>query len=129
MAGTDVITPIDAHTLADSINVGLPRDGRRAVHAVRETGGEFLTVSDEEILAGMRELARAEAVFAEPAASAAYAGLLKAVREQKVDREETIVVVVTGNGLKDVKSAMQAAGKAHVIEPTLDAVKQVERNF
>lgn len=129
MASTDVITPIDAHTMADSINVGIPRDGRRAVHAVRETNGEFITVSDDEILAAMRELARGEAVFAEPAAATAYAGLLKAVRAKKVDRDETIVVVITGNGLKDVKSAMQAAGQATLIEPTLDAVKRAMADF
>jgi threonine synthase len=124
-AGTAEITPIDAHTIADSIDVGFPRDGRRAVRAVRETRGEFITVSDEEILDAMRELARGEAVFAEPAASAAYAGLLKAVRAQKIDRDETIVVLITGSGLKDVKSAMKAAGEARVIEPTLEAVKGI----
>lgn len=122
-AGTEEITPIDAHTLADSINVGLPRDGRRAVRAVRATNGAFLTVSDDEILEAMPKLARGEAVFAEPAAAAAYAGLVKAVRAQKVDRDEIIVVVITGNGLKDIRSAMQAAGQATVIEPTLDAVR------
>lgn len=122
-AGTEEITPIDAHTIADSIDVGFPRDGRRAVRAVRETNGEFITVSDDEILDAMRELARGEAVFAEPAASTAYAGLLQTVRAQKIDRDETIVVVITGNGLKDVKSAMKAAGEARVIEPTLDAVR------
>jgi len=103
--------------------VGLPRDGRRAVRAVRETNGEFITVSDDEILDAMPQLARGEAVFAEPAASATYAGLIKAVRAQKVDRDETIVVVITGNGLKDIKNAMRAAGQATVIEPTLDAVR------
>jgi len=122
-AGTEEITPIDAHTVADSIDVGYPRDGRRAVRAVRATGGEFITVNDAEILDAMPQLARGEAVFAEPAASAAYAGLLKTVREQKLDREETIVVVITGNGLKDIKSAMQVAGQATTIEPTLDAVR------
>jgi threonine synthase len=50
--------------------------------------------------------------------------LLKALREQKVDRDETIVVVVTGNGLKDIKNAMQVAGQATVIEPTLDALRR-----
>jgi threonine synthase len=123
-AGTDVITPIQSHTVADSIDVGIPRDGRRAVRAVRETGGEFITVSDQEILDAIPLLARGEAIFAEPAASAAYAGLLKAVREQKVDRDEIIVVIVTGNGLKDIKRAMQVAGQATVIEPTLEAVRR-----
>ena len=124
-AGTDVITPIQSHTVADSIDVGIPRDGRRAVHAVHETNGEFMTVTDAEILDAMPLLARGEAVFAEPAASATYAGLLKAVREQKLDADETIVVVITGNGLKDIKSAMQAAGQAQVIEPTLDDLRAV----
>ena len=82
---------------------------RRAVRAVRETNGEFITVSDDEILEAMPLLARGEAVFAEPAASAAYAGLLQAVRAQKIDRAETVVVVVTGNGLKDIRSAVRAA--------------------
>lgn len=123
-AGTDEITPIDAHTIADSIDVGLPRDGRRAVRAVRATGGEFITVSDDEILDAMRELARGEAVFAEPAASAAYAGLIKAARAQKMDRAETVVVVITGNGLKDVTSAMKAAGQATIIEPSLSDVRK-----
>lgn len=121
-AGTDEITAINATTIADSIDVGLPRDGRRAVRAVRETGGEFITVSDEEILEAMPLLARGEAVFAEPAASAAYAGLLKAVRARKIDREESVVVVLTGNGLKDIRSAVKVAGEAQTIDPTLDAV-------
>lgn len=123
-AGADEITPIHASTIADSIDVGLPRDGRRAVRAVRATNGEFLTVSDDEILEAMPLLARGEAIFAEPAASAAYAGLLKAVRAQKIDRAETVVVLLTGNGLKDIRSAVQAAGEAQTIDPTLDAVKR-----
>jgi threonine synthase len=45
------------------------------------------------------------------------------VRAQKLDRDETIVVVITGSGLKDIKSAMQAAGQATTLEPTLDAVR------
>jgi len=124
-AGTDVITPVDAHTISDSICVGLPRDGTRAVRAVRETHGAYITVSDEEVLAAMRELAREEGVFAEPAGATGYAGLVKAVRDKLVDRDEHVVVVVTGNGLKDVSNAMKAAGEASLIEPTLEAVRRV----
>ena len=123
-AGTDVISPVDAHTISDSICVGLPRDGTRAVRAVRETNGAYITVSDAEVLAAMRELAREEGVFAEPAGATGYAGLAKAVRSNLVDRDEQIVVVVTGNGLKDVSSAMKAVGKASLIEPTLEAVRR-----
>ena len=123
-AGSEVITPVDAHTISDSISVGLPRDGTRAVRAVRETNGAYITVSDDEALAAMRQLAREGGVFAEPAGATGHAGLVKAVREDLVERDEQIVVVVTGNGLKDVSSAMKAAGKAALIEPTLDAVRK-----
>jgi threonine synthase len=122
---TETITPVQANTLADSISVDLPRDGVRAVRAVRETGGAFVVVSDDEILAAMRDLGQKAAVFAEPAGATAYAGLAKAAREGLVSADESIVVMNTGNGLKDVKAALQAAGQATVVEPTLEAVKQV----
>jgi threonine synthase len=124
-ANTETITPVSATTLADSISVDLPRDGVRAVRAVRETGGAYVVVSDDDILAAMRDLARGLAVFAEPAGAAAYAGLAKAVREGIMGADETVVVVVTGNGLKDVKSAMQAAGEAIKVEPNLEDIKRV----
>jgi len=124
-AGTETITPVDAHTISDSISVGLPRDGIRAVRSVRETHGAYVTVSDEEVLEAMRKLARGEGVFAEPAGATGYAGLAKAVRENLVDHEEEIVVVVTGNGLKDIHSAVKAAGKASLIEPNLDAIRHM----
>ena len=122
-AGTDTISPVDAQTISDSICVGLPRDGTRAVRAVRETDGAYLTVTDEEVLSAMRSLAREEGIFAEPAGATGYAGLVKAVRESLVDPDEEIVVLVTGNGLKDIGAAVRAAGKAQLVEPTLDAVR------
>jgi threonine synthase len=121
-AGTEKITPVNAVTVADSISADIPRDGVRAVRAVRETGGAYLTVTDDEILASIPVLARRAAVFSEPAGAAAYAGLVKAVRAGMVKSDETIVCMITGNGLKDVKSAMQVAGEGVHIEPTLEAV-------
>lgn len=126
-ANSETITPVAANTIADSISVDLPRDGVRAVRAVRETNGAYVVVSDDEILSAMRDLARGVAVFAEPAGATSYAGLVKAVKEKMIDENETVVVMNTGNGLKDVKSAMQAAGEAVVIEPNLQAVKRVIR--
>jgi len=122
-AGTDAISPVDAHTISDSICVGLPRDGTRAVRAVRETDGAYLTVTDEEVLRAMSTLAHDEGVFAEPAGATSYAGLVKAVQDNVVDPDEEIVVLVTGNGLKDISAAVRAAGKAQLVEPTLDAVR------
>ena len=123
-AGTEKITPVNAVTVADSISADIPRDGVRAVRAVRETGGAYLTVTDDEILAAIPVLARRAAVFSEPAGAAAYAGLVKAVRAGMVKSDETVVCLITGNGLKDIKSAMQVAGEGTVIEPTLEAVRR-----
>ena len=107
--GEDVLTKpaIDAQTAADSISAGLPRDRLKAMAAVKETGGAYVTVSDEEILAAIPALARGSGVFAEPAGAAAYAGLVKAVERGQVSADERIVVLNTGSGLKDVAGAMK----------------------
>jgi len=123
-AGTEKITPVSARTLADSISVDLPRDGIRAVRAAGETGGTYLTVSDQDILEAIGDLGRA-GIFAEPAGSAAYAGLKKAVKEGKILPEDPVFVLNTGSGLKDIKAAMQSVVGAPVIEPTLQALKSV----
>ncbi|NPV76605.1 MAG: threonine synthase [Anaerolineae bacterium] len=123
-AGTEQITPVRATTIADSISVDLPRDGVRAVRAATQTGGAYLTVKDEEILRAIPELGRV-GIFAEPAGATAYAGLLKALRDGKISAEDPVVVLNTGNGLKDVRAAMQAAGEAVIIEPTMPALKKL----
>ena len=109
--GEDVLTkpPIAAHTVADSISAGLPRDRLKAMAAVRETGGAFVTVSDEEILAAIPALARGSGVFAEPAGAAAWAGLVRAAGVGLVGPTDRVVVISTGSGLKDVASARRAA--------------------
>ncbi len=124
-ARTETITPVDAQTIADSISVGLPRDGVRAVRAATQTSGAYLTVTDDEILDAMRVLARQAAVFSEPAGATPYAGLVKAIQQAMVQPDETVVVLVTGNGLKDVKSAIKAAGQARHVEPSLDDLKRL----
>jgi threonine synthase len=121
-SGENVIRPVRADTIADSISVDLPRDGLRALRAVRDTAGEVLTVTDPEILAAIASLGREAAVFAEPAGAAAYAGLAKAVAGGLVTPAEQVVCLITGNGLKDVQAGMQAAGQASVIEPSLEAL-------
>ena len=120
--GSSTIEPVKANTLADSIAVDLPRDGIRALRAARETGGAVFTVEDAAILSAMKALGR-EAVFAEPAGAASYAGVVKAVADGLVGSEEQIVAVITGSGLKDIPAAMKAAGEATVIEPTLQALR------
>lgn len=127
--GTEAITPIVPHTLADSISVGIPRDAIKALRAVRRTGGQFVTVSDEEILDAMRVLARNTGVFGEPAGVTSFAGLRKLVAQGKIAPEECVVVLITGNGLKDVQNAIQAAGKPYLIEPTLSALRDLMQHI
>jgi threonine synthase len=122
LSGTEEIKPVAAKTLADSISVDLPRDGLRALRAATQTGGAYITVLDDEIIAAIAELG-AVGIFAEPAGSAAYAGLVKAIREGLIEQDDPVVVINTGSGLKDVSSAMQAVGEAPIIEPTLTAVR------
>ncbi|HTP11377.1 MAG TPA: threonine synthase, partial [Anaerolineae bacterium] len=117
--------PIDAQTIADSISAGLPRDRIKALAAVRETDGAYIKVSDEEILAAIPVLGRSAGVFAEPAGAASYAGLVKAVADGLVNPNERIVVLVTGNGLKDVASARKSVGEPFVVNKDLNDVKRV----
>jgi threonine synthase len=116
--------PVEAHSIADSIVAGLPRDRIKALRAVRETGGAYVRVDDEEILAAIPTLAQGCGVFAEPAAAAAYAGLVKAVEEGLVNADERVVVLSTGSGLKDVASAMKAVGQPLIVSPDLADVQR-----
>ena len=123
-ANTEIITPVSATTIADSISVDLPRDGVRAVRATKETGGTYITVSDDEIIKAIAQLGKM-GVFAEPAGAAAYAGLVKATGSGVVRSDDPILVMNTGSGLKDIRAAMQAVQSAPIIEPTLEAVKKI----
>ena len=122
-AHTEVIQPVSAKTIADSISVDLPRDGVRAVRAAVQTGGAYITVPDEAILKAIAELGRV-GIFAEPAGATAYAGMLKALSQGAIGPEDPVVVINTGSGLKDTRAAMQAVKEAPVIEPTMQALKK-----
>jgi threonine synthase len=124
LRGAELPTPVQAKTRADSISVNAPRDAIKALAAVRNSGGAFLAVPDQAILAAIAPLARLGAVFAEPAGAAAYAGLVEAVKLGLVQPDELIVVINTGSGLKDIAAALQVVGPTTVIEPTLEAVKK-----
>lgn len=123
-AGTEEITAVAADTLADSISVNLPSDGLRALRAATQTNGAYFALEDEAILEAITDLGSA-GIFAEPAAAASYAGLKEALRKGTITAEDPVIVLSTGSGLKDVGAAMQAAGQAPVIPPTLDAVKEL----
>jgi threonine synthase len=115
------IEAVKAATLADSISVDRPRDGLAALRAVIESGGEAVTVPDAEILAAIPEIARQAGVFAEPAAACAWACLKRMAKEGRVNPEERVVCLITGSGLKDVGNARKTAGRARVMDPTVEA--------
>lgn len=111
--------PAEENTLADSIAVGVPRNPEKALRAVRESGGTMVAVSDESILSAMRLLGRTSGIFGEPAGVTGLAGLIEALNRGVVRFEERVVSIVTGNGLKDVKNAVAAAGEPIRVEPSL----------
>jgi threonine synthase len=129
--GEDIFSkpPIYPQTVADSISAGLPRDRIKALAAVKETGGAYISISDADILGAIPELARGTGVFAEPAGAASYAGFVHAVDQRLISRDEKIVILITGNGLKDVASAMKAVDLDQTtpfrVSPDLAALKQV----
>jgi len=123
----EAILPADepADTVADSIKVGRPRDVVKAVRYVAESGGGFVTVTDEEIVAAGQDLPRRVGVFAEPAAAAAYAGLLALLRDGTIPEGATAAVFITGSGLKDPEGVLRGLPDPTVIPPELSAVERV----
>ena len=117
------VDAVKATTVADSIAVDLPRDGLAAVQAILHSGGEAVTVPDEEILAAIPDMARSTGVFAEPAAAAPWAAVKQMVQDDRIRPDELVVCIVSGSGLKDVARARMVAGNPLVIDPSIDAVR------
>ncbi len=115
-------TDHNGKTIADSIDVHIPRNWRKAVNAIREANGIVVTVSDEAILDAMR-LAGRHGMFAEPAAAAALAGVVSAIEANTVSPNDRVLVMITGSGLKDTNNAIRAGGQPISIEPTVAAVE------
>ncbi|MCX7774658.1 MAG: pyridoxal-phosphate dependent enzyme [Rectinemataceae bacterium] len=99
---------IPSSTIADSISVDIPRNGYYTLNKLRQHKGHAVVVSDADILEAQRSLARMSGLFAEPSSACAYAGFLKARAE--LDPQSHIVVMLTGSGLKDIRSAARGVG-------------------
>lgn len=112
-------------TYADSIDVPVPRNWRKAIKAVRDTQGTYLTVTDEEIMHAVALCGRLAGVFAEPAAAAAVAGVAVARRQGIIDANADVAVMITGNGLKDVPGARKALGQPYEIKANLSEVGRI----
>ena len=125
LEGDGIVRPFPAQTVADGISVTLPRNGAMAVKVIRESGGFGITVSDEEILAAEKELARLTGVFAEPSGAAGYAGLVRLLREGRIEEDERTVLLVTGSGLKSIDAVVGSAGSVVPIKQGAEGIQMV----
>jgi len=114
----------DSHTIADSISVNYPRNYYMAKDFIQKYKGDWLTVSDIEIMEASKNLAKHTGLFAEPAASAAFAGMIKYKNENKIAKGSRNVVLLTGSGLKDISSLQKELKIPDAIEPD---IKYIER--
>ncbi len=122
----DMIKPWEKppKTIATGLEDTYPWDGDYGLKALYETNGYGIVVSDDEIVEAIKLLARYEGVFAEPSGAAGLAGLIKAIEEGRVDRDETVVVLVTGHGLKDPGIVEKIGGKTPLINPDLEEFRE-----
>ncbi|MBP6823829.1 MAG: threonine synthase [Acidobacteria bacterium] len=125
--GDGVIRPVVGQTIADGINVGEPRDGTRALRAMRDSGGGAVAVSDEDIITAIPRLAHTTGVFAEPGAAAAFAGFIKLREDGVIQSDESVALVITGNGLKDVNTARRSVGEPLRLKPELAELDKLQQ--
>ncbi len=121
--GKERVEPIDnPKTIADSICVGYPRNGNMALKLARKYNGKFIKVKDEEILNAIPTLGKLSGVFGEPAGVTPLAGLIKMKNE--IDPNEKVVVIISGNGLKDIESAIKSTGEPYYVNLDLNEIKK-----
>ena len=128
--GSERIEPVsDPETIATAIRIGSPVNWKRALKAIRESGGVAVAVTDDEIIYAQKLLARTEGIFVEPASAASIAGLKKLIESGEIGSEETVVCIATGHGLKDPEVAIKACEKIVEIEPSLEELKRVLKTW
>ena len=118
---TDVVEPVRPQTIAKSLAIGNPADGYYAYRAAKDSGGHGEHATDEEIIDGMRLLARTEGIFAETAGGVTVAATRKLIEAGRIPRDEPIVMCVTGNGLKTPDVLHDRLGRDVTIQPSLQA--------
>ncbi|MCU1458664.1 MAG: L-threonine synthase [Actinomycetia bacterium] len=120
-SGSDTIKPVKPDTIAKSLAIGNPADGYFAIDAVRQSGGSIGSVSDDEVVEGIKLLARTEGIFGETAGGVTIATLRKLAQEGVVRSDERVVAYITGHGLKTIEAMAPTVRPTAVIPATLDA--------
>jgi threonine synthase len=123
-SGSDEIRPQKPDTIAKSIAIGSPADGRYVIKVVRESGGAGVSCSDAEILDAVKRLARCEGIFTEPAGGTTLAAAIKLVESGRIPRDESVCVSITGNGLKAVEALDGQLPVAPVISARIDELQE-----
>ena len=118
--GTDLISPVKPNTIASSIAIGNPADGYYVLKAIQESGGWGESATDEEILEGIKLLARTEGIFTEPAGGTEVAVAKKLIQQGRIPRDESIVISITGNGYKTLEVVAQSVEKPFIINANLE---------
>jgi threonine synthase len=119
--GTLQVTPVKPSTIAKSLAIGNPADGYYSLRIIKETGGYAETVDDDEIVEGIKLLARTEGIFAETAGGVTVGVLKKLAQSGRLDRDELVVAYVTGNGLKTQEAVADRVSEPVRISPTMRA--------
>jgi threonine synthase len=120
----DTIIPVaKPETVATAIRIGAPVSWKKAMNAIRDSHGTAETVTDEEILDAQRILARIEGIFVEPASASSIAGLKKLVKNGVINRDERVVCVTTGHGLKDPDTAVNMSEKPVEVDAEMSAIE------
>jgi threonine synthase len=127
--GTDLINPVKPNTIASSIAIGNPADGYYVVQAVKESGGWGDSVTDEEILEGIKLLARTEGIFTEPAGGTEVAVTRKLIQNGRIPRDESIVISITGNGYKTLEAVTRSIEQPYTITATLENFDQLYQHL
>lgn len=127
--GTDLIHPVIADTIAKSLAIGNPADGYYANRVIRESGGWAEDITDEEVVDAMKQLAETEGIFAETAGGVTLGCARKMIESGRLPRDESIVLCITGNGLKTQEAVIDAFAKPRIIDASLkefDALAQAD---
>jgi threonine synthase len=125
--GTNVVTPQRPNTIARSLAIGNPADGPYVLDALRASGGDCGSVSDDETLECIELLARTEGVFAETAGGVTIASLRQLINKGSIDPEKSVVAIISGHGLKTLDAIVDTATVSATISPSLEAAEEALR--
>lgn len=120
-SGVDIIKPVKPNTIAKSLAIGNPADGVYAYDAVKTSGGTAEHATDQEIVDGIKDLARFEGIFTETAGGVTVACAKKLIAAGKIPKDESIVICITGNGLKTQEAVSEHVGKPWRVKPNLES--------